>query len=242
MITYNTSPLESGLNVVYHETTQGGLLFPVQQRTYFAVIGDLVGSRELDDRARVQARLQEGIRALNEALSARLAAPLKLTAGDEVQGLTQVPEVLASVVFDLSDAVFPAQISWGLGRGPLATDLGDDVSLLDGPCFHRARDAVETAKGTSRWLATGGFREPEGTVLAGLMNLIGAIRSDWTPRQAEVVRAARGRKQIQVAGDLEVNRSTVSRTLSAAHYARILEGEEAARALLRASSQLPESS
>ncbi len=200
---------------------------------YFAIIGDLVDSRTLDNRAAVQVRFRDGIDRLNEALSDRLVVPLKLTAGDEVQGLTEEADVLVEIVVALSDTVAPARLSWGVGRGDLATELADDVSILDGPCFHRARDAVNTAKRTSRWLVAEGFGNPEGTILAGLMNLIGAIRSEWTPRQAEVVREARGRKQSEVAVDLPVNRSTISRTLQSAHYDEVLEGEEAARALLR---------
>jgi len=199
---------------------------------YFAIIGDLVDSRTLEDRAGVQRRFRDGIDRLNEALSSRLVVPLKLTAGDEVQGLTEEAVVLVSIVVELSDAVSPAQLSWGLGRGNLATELADDVSILDGPCFHRARDAVDAAKRSSRWLAAGGFGEPDGTILAGLMNLIGALRSEWTARQAQVVREARGRKQSEVAEELDVNRSTISRTLQSAHYAEVLEGEEAARAFL----------
>lgn len=207
---------------------------------YFAIIGDLVDSRTLDDRAAVQVRFRDGIDRLNGALSSRLVVPLKLTAGDEVQGLMEEADVLVDIVIALSDAVAPARLSWGVGRGDLATELNDDVSILDGPCFHHARDAVNAAKRASRWLAAEGFGEPEGTVLAGLMNLIGAIRSEWTPRQAEVVREARGRKQSEVAEDLAVNRSTISRTLQSAHYDEVLEGEEAARALLLLLNEPPE--
>jgi hypothetical protein len=72
-----------------------------------------------------------------------------------------------------------------------------------------------------------------GVAASALMNLVAALRSDWTDRQAEVVRAARGRLQIEVAEDLEVHPSTISRTLAAAHYESVLEGETAAREILR---------
>lgn len=201
--------------------------------SYYALIGDLVGSRDLEDRAEVQVRLAEGIRELNATLLAEVVVPLKLTAGDEAQGLLDDPEVSLDIIIRLSDAVFPARISWGLGRGGLATELVDDVAMLDGPCFHRAREAVERAKRSSEWLAVRGLPEPDGRVLAGLMNLIGAIRSGWTPRQAEVVQEARTKKQVRVAEELGVHRSTISRTLSSASYGPVIEGEEAARALLR---------
>src|SRR5210317_951567 len=117
--------------------------------SYFVLIGDLVASRELDDRAEVQARFKGAVADLNRTMGDQLAAPLKLTAGDEVQGLTQSPEVFVEILTHTSEVLAPVEISWGIGFGELATALADDVATLDGPCFHRAREAVEAAKKTS---------------------------------------------------------------------------------------------
>jgi len=204
-----------------------------RRKVYFAVIGDLVRSRQLGNRAEVQDRFQDAIEGVNGKALPRLAVPLKLTSGDEVQGLSLEPEVLMDVIFELSDAVFPAEVSWGLGKGPVATSLKQDVSAIDGPCFHRAREAVERAKATSTWFQARGLPKQDEMVLAGLMNLIGAIRAGWTRRQAEVVRKARSkRNQAELAEDLGVNKSTVSRTLSSAHYEHVVDGEEVARILV----------
>ncbi len=199
---------------------------------YVALIGDLVDSRNLPNRGSVQQALRTALGSLNTGLGERLTAPLRLTAGDEVQGLTRSPGVLVDVMVGIADALFPVQVAWGVGLGPLTTELAEDVSLIDGPCFHRAREAVQQAKRASGWLRVEGATETSGRSVAGLMNLIGALRSDWTPRQAEVVQAARGRLQIEVAEALNVNASTISRTLAAAHYDVVLEGEAAARHLL----------
>lgn len=207
---------------------------------FFALIGDIVGSRQLDDRADVQVRFRDGIRALNVTHGALLTAPLKLTAGDEVQGLTRHPHVVVDIISGLAETMFPVEVAWGLGRGDVTTDLVDDVSLLDGSSFHRAREAVEVSKRKSKWFEVRGVSEPSGATLAALFNLIGALRSSWTSRQAEVVREARGKTQAHVAEDLDVAESTISRTLGAAHYKRIVEGEEAARSLLAYLEQVSE--
>ncbi|HSM03656.1 MAG TPA: SatD family protein [Longimicrobiales bacterium] len=202
--------------------------------TYFVLIGDLVDSRGLPDRAGVQARLRAEIETLNLALGSGFAAPLRLTAGDELQVLTLDPPPLVDVLVSISDAVLPAGLSWGLGRGPISTALDPDVSLVDGPCFHRAREAVESAKRSGRWVDVRGFPGVGGVAIPAILNLVGALRDGWTARQAEVVQAARGRLQVEVAEELGVHASTVSRTLAAAHLDQILEGEAAARALLAA--------
>lgn len=200
--------------------------------SYFVLIGDLVASRELDNRAEVQTRFQDAVSELNRSLRGRLATPMKLTAGDEVQALTQIPTVFVGIITHVSETLAPVQISWGIGFGQLATAFEDDVAKLDGPCFHRAREAVEAAKKSSRALQVAGIEEPDATSLSALMNLIGSIRSAWTERQLEVVRKSRGRVQKDVARSLGVDPSTVSRTLALAHYRPVLEGEDAARGLL----------
>jgi hypothetical protein len=200
---------------------------------YAAFTGDLVDSRNLPDRARVQNDLRSVLDSLNTMWGERLTVPVRLTAGDEVQGLTRTPEILVDVMVGIADALFPVRVSWGMGLGPLSTDLVEDVSLLDGPCFHRAREAVEEARRSSRWLRVRGAEGSSGVAASALMNLVAALRSDWTDRQAEVVRTARGRLQIEVAEELEVHPSTISRTLAAAHYEAVLEGEAAARDILR---------
>lgn len=200
---------------------------------HFALIGDIVSSRDLPDRAAVQRRLQAEVRRLNEELGPELTAPLKLTAGDEVQGLLGMPEVLVDILVAVADALHPARVVWGLGRGTLDTDPGDDVSVLDGPCLHRARDAVESAKAEGRWLVARGLDEPHRRVLGALLDLVRAIRSGWTETRARYVREARGRQQQEVAVRLGVSKQAVHQALSAAHFAPVLEAEDAARDLLR---------
>lgn len=65
-----------------------------------------------------------------------------------------------------------------------------------------------------------------------LFDLMGGLRTGWTETQARYVRAARGRMQKEVAEELGVDKSTVSKALSAASFRWLEAGEEAARQLL----------
>lgn len=199
---------------------------------YFALIGDLDQSRGLSNRAAVQRTLQAAIEKTNKKNSDIAAAPLKLTAGDEVQGISQDSRYMLEVVVALSDAVSPAQFSWGLGYGALTTDLSDDVALIDGPCFHLARKALESTKGKDAWFGVEGIDAFPAAMLKALMNLMGAIREDWTARQTEYVRLARHHSQVDVARMSGKAPSTVSRALRAAKFDRIIEAERAVGLLL----------
>lgn len=205
---------------------------------YLALIGDVVGSRELEDRAGVQRRLRELLADLNRELDAEapgdgpLAAELAVTAGDEVQGLLLRPGAAVDVLVRLADALHPVRLAWGVGAGELETDLEGDVSLLDGPCFHRARTALEGAAEEGAWARVVGLGPAVDRGLSSLFRLMGAIRQGWTDTQARYVRAVRGRLQKEVAERFDVSPSVVSESLKAARYRDLLEGEAAARDLL----------
>ncbi len=199
---------------------------------YFGLIGDPLGSLAPEERSPVRTLVRKEIRQLNRRHAGELAGLLQWTRSDEVQGLFRTPVPLVDVMVRVTDAAFPAWVSWGLGKGRVTTDVADDAALLGGPCLLRAREAVREARSTSTWIRVRGMAEPDAMVLEGLLNLMGAIRSEWTPRQAQIVREARTHRQVDIARRLGVHRSTISRALSSAHFTLVMEGEEAAGTLL----------
>ncbi len=199
---------------------------------FLALIGDVEASRQVENRARLQRELERATARVNQVLGPALASPLTLTAGDEVQALFRDPAAAVDAVVEVADAVFPARLVHGLGLGPLETDLGPDPALLDGPCFHRARQALQEARGEGSWLVARGLQEPGDAVVSALFRLLGELRSRWTEIQAEHVRHARERPQKEVAERLRKAESTVSESLKAAGFQAVLEGEKALRMAL----------
>ncbi|MGH7549744.1 MAG: SatD family protein [Gemmatimonadota bacterium] len=206
--------------------------FGSETESYAALIGDVVGSRRHGDRARLQRDVKRALARVNRRLAGALAAPLSLTAGDEVQGLFREPAAVVDAVVEIADAVVSARLVYGLGFGPLETDLGPDPALLDGPCFHRAREALTEARGHGAWLVARGLTAPGDLVVSALFRLLGELRSRWTEIQAEHVAHARGGSQKEVAERLGKAESTVSESLKAAGFQAVLAGEEALHAVL----------
>jgi hypothetical protein len=203
------------------------------ESAYAALIGDLVGSKSLSDRAGVQRRLQTLLKSLNRRLGRRdLAAPLAFTAGDEFQALLLRPEAAVTIAVELADALHPVRVTFGLGWGVVSTTLGPDVGALDGPCFHRARTAQELAHGQGCWLVASGFGDSVDSAVSALFLLMDVIRRDWTAKQARYVRAARGQIQRVVAERFGVSPSVISESLQAAYFEPLRGGETAVRALL----------
>ena len=56
-------------------------------KTYVAIIGDIVGSRELKDRYKIQVQLENTLDSININFSRVIESKFTITIGDEFQGL-----------------------------------------------------------------------------------------------------------------------------------------------------------
>lgn len=210
---------------------------PSPDQPYAAAIGDLVGSRKMEDRSSVQERVRETIDQVNEELDEGLAAPIKLTGGDEWKVLVGVLPRVVDVIDRTSDLLHPVEARWGLGWGRLTTPFSRDVGALDGPCFHRARAAIEEATRERAWVWVEGFSSLHDEVLSALFGALGALRSSWTDHQVEYIRAARGKTQKEAARELGISRTGVAKGLGRARYTEYRRGLDAIRSLLAAYEQ-----
>ena len=203
-------------------------------RKYLAIIGDIRGSRGIPEpkRSELQKRLERGLQRVNELFAEELASSFVVTLGDEFQGLLVGPGRALAVVVALEGELAGIPVRYGLGWGAVTTELRDPALGMDGPCFHRARDAVLEGKRADRWVTARGFGEDD-TVLDGVLWLIGAVRSRWTVIQRETVEQVRAAEtQRDVAAARGVSPSTVSEALRAALHESVLAAEKSATALL----------
>lgn len=110
----------------------------------FALIGDVVGSRDLPDRAAAQARLGGVLVSVAEAVPG--VQPLEPTVGDEFQGAYATLADATRVSLLVRLALLPdIDVRCGIGEG--ATTVFDATRrplLQDGPAWWAAREAVET--------------------------------------------------------------------------------------------------
>lgn len=108
----------------------------------YTVIGDLVASRSVPDRAAVQDALGDALTEVNRSVP--VAQPFQPTVGDEYQGAcaTLPDAVLASLLVRL--ALLPGtDVRCGLGHGEVTVhDAGRAPLLQDGPGWWSAREAI----------------------------------------------------------------------------------------------------
>lgn len=119
---------------------------------YFAIIGDMVQSRKLDDRAAVQKKLIEEIESTNQRHKQSIVSPYSVTLGDEFQALYHSPRyLLTDLVFLYLSLERSVKVRFGVGYGEIATEINRKLALgMDGDAFYRARDAIEDAKKQKR--------------------------------------------------------------------------------------------
>jgi hypothetical protein len=205
--------------------------------TCTALIADVVGSRRLHParRAELQASLVGALDRLNASLGDALLARFLVTLGDELQGLLADPRVLPDVLWEIEIAADGVPLRWGIGHGPLTTPLRPEALGMDGPAFHRARDAIVLAEDQKR--LGGVFRGFDGqdAVLDGLGRLMHRVRAGMSSTQRSTVSLLRqGLPQNEVAAWRGVSPQAVSQAVAAAGWEAYREGEEAMRAALAA--------
>lgn len=135
----------------------------------FTIIGDLVGSRSVADRAAVQQSLNQALESVNRAVAVQ--QDFQPTVGDEYQGACANlhDAVLAALLVRLS--LLPeVDVRCGIGFGSVTVHDADRVPLLqDGPGWWSARDAIAALDrrrdDTRTWFAGPG----QGTVNAFLV-------------------------------------------------------------------------
>lgn len=111
-----------------------------------AVIFDLKKSRSLANRAQVQATLIAAIKQYNVDHESQIVAPFLIIVGDEWQGLLRDDSYYREAIAFFETKL---QLSFyvGIGVGDCTVQIEElTVNQLDGPAFHKARDALRYAK------------------------------------------------------------------------------------------------
>jgi hypothetical protein len=204
------------------------------RQNWAAVIGDVVGSRQATSRSRLQQRLDKALAVVNETMEA--AQPLTPTLGDEFQGMFGRVEDAIEASFRLRvELVGKVDVRIGIGWGTLRTqDQSRTPFGQDGPCWWRARDALEELARTERSnqepnslrtvCRTGTAQEPAYNAILVLRDqiLAGIDEADATILKLLIG----GASQQEAAVQLKVNKSSVSRRMQNHGLAALLRSRE----------------
>ena len=200
------------------------------RQNWAAVIGDVVGSRQAASRTRLQQRLDKALAVVNAAMEP--VQPLTPTLGDEFQGMFGRIEDAVEASFRLRvELVGKVDVRVGIGWGTLRTqDPSRTPFGQDGPCWWRAREAIQELARTER-----SNQEPNslrtvcrtGTALEPAFNAILVLRDQILAGidqdDATILKLLiGGASQQEAAAQLKVNKSSVSRRMQSHGLAALL--------------------
>ena len=207
----------------------------------FAVlIGDVVRSRRLRRarRARIQDQLERSFRQINRDHKENLATPLQFTAGDEFQGVLKTAIGVFRIIHEVREATSPVSVRFGIGIGAITTPISERPQAMDGPAFHRARDALGKAQEFIGQICLSSGKGEGDEVVNAWLDVLGFIRSTWSERAREVIHLyERFQKLEPVANKLQISVQAVSKHLRVTGYKAYVRGEKVLGELLAARRQ-----
>lgn len=197
-----------------------------ESEIFIAVMGDLVGSRKLDNRAEVQEKLASTLTELNERFDEVVAARFLITLGDEFQGLLRAHASISEIWWFYQARMHEhVQTRFAFGAGTLSTPLRAQSVGIDGPCFHGAREALERSHKEKTHLSFGIYEAPRATrILNRISNLLDHTVRDWTPIQWQTILMFReSGSQAEVAKLREVTPQSIRDSLSSSRGLECLD-------------------
>jgi hypothetical protein len=195
---------------------------------------DVSGSREIEDRGAFQAKLKDAIKRVNAEYRPHIISGFSITLGDEFQGALKEPEISLDIFTYFEHLLHPIRIKGGLGIGAVSTPVTKNIREMDGPAFHRSREAVEKAKRSkSRLLAISG-KELHDSVVNVILELVGITKDRWTDRQREVTWYISRKKTTiaRTAQHFNVTKQNISQILEKAGFKQIKKAEDMVKTIL----------
>lgn len=185
-------------------------------KMYFAIIGDIIESKKISERFKVQEKLEEVLAQMNGEYAPFIASNFTITIGDEFQGLLSDSTKILEIIDRIKISMQPVDIRFGIGVGEITTKINNRLSIgADGPAYWNAREAIleihnDNDYGKARIL----IKSDENKNLIRIMNeslrLCDYIESRWRDTQKEVVE----KSILKFGYDLKVKQTELAQMLS----------------------------
>lgn len=206
---------------------------------YCAIIGDIIRSRNINDRKVVQMELFKILERVNEKYAEHIEAKFLITIGDEFQGLLNTPEKLLEIVDFIQMRFYPEKLRFGIGFGEITTHINNAMAIgADGPAYYIARKAIEKVKMNEK-----GKERPEKNILIynadnnhveeydlinSTLSLCSLIENRWSEKQREVIAKLMELdfSQTELANDMGIAQSSIHRRIDASGYYSYIEARK----------------
>lgn len=195
----------------------------------YVVLGDVVQSREIEDRKSFQTTLSTACDRVNHQFRDDIDAPFRILKGvDELGAVLSSGSNVYEIIKTLFDELHPRRLRVAVVLGGIdvwgETDI---VSEMDGPAFHQADSLLDELERSSLLFEMQTGQERLDLAVSDEINLLLTIRQQWTDRQREIINCyEQNENQYDVADRLDISQQAVSSTLQQASWSTIRHIEE----------------
>lgn len=165
---------------------------------FYALIGDIIDSKKLHNRKKVQEELNDCLTTLNSEFAYNIAKELSITLGDEFQGLFHSFNHIFEIIHKIEFHMYPTKLRFGIGVGEVEFDFGNGYSPYqsDGSVWWNARDAINLVKNCKSKNKQEEFSniyvKSDNDFLSEFINhtldMCYSIRINWTEKQRELIK------------------------------------------------------
>jgi len=161
---------------------------------YFAVIGDIISSRKIENRKQFQKHLSGILDEINHSYFEDIASEFVITLGDEFQGLLKRADRLLEITDKIKFQLEPVEVRFGIGIGRMETDIIRETSVgADGPAYWCARKAIQIIHDKNDYNVSKIVIETEEQVdfmdvVNESLRMCDYIEKKWRPTQKDLIR------------------------------------------------------
>jgi len=183
---------------------------------YFAIIGNIIDSKDIADPISFKKKLEEVFDEINEKYGAELALHFIQTNGNEFQGLLSESLRILEIIDRIRIRMEPVDIRFGIGIGEIIGKIENPHRTgVDEPAFWNAREAIiEIQQGDDYGKTKILIMSDENKHITKIMNenlrLCDYIESRWRETQKEVVEYS----ILHFGYDLKVKQTYLARKLN----------------------------
>jgi hypothetical protein len=188
---------------------------PELSRRYIALIGDVVGSRQIRERIPFDDRLLTRINDLGDR-NPYVVSRYTLI-GDEVQAVFRGAGRLFRDAISVTAAIHPVKMRFSYGVGSLTKPINPDQAIeMDGPAFHRARDGVNELKETGHLFTVVGDDVPQVELVRTVLRLVSHHMERWNKNRLEALAGRlEGAPVKEIAEQLRLSDQAIYKTIDA---------------------------
>lgn len=163
----------------------------MKKQNIIAIIGDLIDSKNIENRFEVQEKLKMILEKANLDYKKYIISKWTITLGDEFQVLIKPNLKIFEMLDFISYKMNPNKIRYGIGLGKINTNINYEQSIgADGPAYWNARKAIEFIHdnnnyGNSKIAFISGNRNDE--IINNLLAYTDWMKESWTDSQKEIL-------------------------------------------------------